>query len=648
MRTITAITTTVVALLTGSVVASPATASTASTATTTTTTSTTTEERSVRFTAAGDYSSSYGARKVLEGIGAADPDVHFALGDFSYGVTGEEQAWCDLVTSRVGTDLPFELLAGNHESNGRNGHIDSFAGCLPNRLPGLVGSYGREYYVDVPAEDPLVRYVMISPGMPFDDGVWTYPAGSARYEWTADAIDGARDAEIPWVVVGMHNPCLTIGRYPCGAGEDMMNLLVDKKVDLVLGGHEHIYQRSQQLATGTNCSRLSAGTVNEACIADRDPDVTAGAGTVFTTIGTGGVEFRDINLADSEIGYFAAWSGRNVNPTFGFLDMTATEDALTGAFTRTSGGTFTDRFSVTREKPNSPPVAGYTSSCPLLSCTFYASPSTDTDGYIARYEWEFGDGSTAVGRNVAHRYTAGSHEVTLTVTDNEGAVASNTRRITAPTSWLTPVAADDFSRELTGTWGAAATGGRWTSGSSASYFATSNGSGRLIVPASRGPEVRLADASTASLAVSTSLTFDELDPGSRLYSSISPRTVPGVGAYGAKVRVTPEEGASVQLVRTDPSGAQSTLGAAIPLGPTRYEVGTELQLRVDAVGAHPTVLRAKLWPSGSVEPSWQTTVTDATPGLQVSGFPTVNAYLSAGATGGPKQVGFGDFIARRP
>ena len=62
------------------------------------------------------------------------------LGEQKPGEPGEEEAWCDLVTDRVG-DVPFQLLAGNHESDGRNGFIDEFADCLPNRLPGLVGTY---------------------------------------------------------------------------------------------------------------------------------------------------------------------------------------------------------------------------------------------------------------------------------------------------------------------------------------------------------------------------------------------------------------------------------------------------------------------------------------------------------------------------
>src|SRR5688572_17437009 len=61
----------------------------------------------VRFTAAGDYSASRQAETVLAGIGEARPGLHLALGDLSYGKSGEEKAWCELVTRHVGEDLPF-------------------------------------------------------------------------------------------------------------------------------------------------------------------------------------------------------------------------------------------------------------------------------------------------------------------------------------------------------------------------------------------------------------------------------------------------------------------------------------------------------------------------------------------------------------
>lgn len=52
---------------------------------------------------------------------------------------------------------------------------------------------------------------------------------------------------------------------------------------------------------------------------------------------------------------------------------------------------------------------------------FDATPSKDNDGSIAKIEWKFGDGTTAVGVIVTHRFrTSGTFEVVLTITDNDG------------------------------------------------------------------------------------------------------------------------------------------------------------------------------------------------------------------------------------
>ena len=80
-----------------------------------------------------------------------------------------------------------------------------------------MGTYGRQWYVDVPQVDPLVRFIMISPALPFPDGTWSYAAGTPRYNWTAAAIDGARANGIPWVVVGRTSPA---SPRPCSIGGD--------------------------------------------------------------------------------------------------------------------------------------------------------------------------------------------------------------------------------------------------------------------------------------------------------------------------------------------------------------------------------------------------------------------------------------------
>ena len=51
--------------------------------------------------------------------------------------------------------------------------------------------------------------------------------------------------------------------------------------------------------------------------------------------------------------------------------------------------------------------------------SFSGAGSTDDDGRIVSYAWDFGDGTTGSGKNVTHSYSAaGSYRVTLTVTDD--------------------------------------------------------------------------------------------------------------------------------------------------------------------------------------------------------------------------------------
>ncbi len=72
-----------------------------------------------------------------------------------------------------------------------------------------------------------------------------------------------------------------------------------------------------------------------------------------------------------------------------------------------------------------PPSASFTFSPaePIVgeTVTFDASASTDSDGTIVSYAWDFGDGASGSGVVVEHVYTAvGKYTVALTVTDNDG------------------------------------------------------------------------------------------------------------------------------------------------------------------------------------------------------------------------------------
>jgi len=60
-----------------------------------------------------------------------------------------------------------------------------------------------------------------------------------------------------------------------------------------------------------------------------------------------------------------------------------------------------------------------------LQVSFNASCSSDPDGSITSYSWDFDDGSFGSGQTKSHTFDAGSYFVRLTVTDNDGLTAQS-------------------------------------------------------------------------------------------------------------------------------------------------------------------------------------------------------------------------------
>ena len=83
----------------------------------------------------------------------------------------------------------------------------------------------------------------------------------------------------------------------------------------------------------------------------------------------------------------------------------------------------------TNKPPTAVATATATSGIAPLAVTFDGSASTDTDGTISSYVWNFGDGSSATGKTVTHTFLNEATLIaTLQVTDNKG--AKNTTNIT--------------------------------------------------------------------------------------------------------------------------------------------------------------------------------------------------------------------------
>jgi PKD repeat protein len=85
---------------------------------------------------------------------------------------------------------------------------------------------------------------------------------------------------------------------------------------------------------------------------------------------------------------------------------------------------------------NLPPTADFTFTTNGLTATF-TDASTDSDGTVVAWSWNFGDGGVSTLQNPVHTYaTAGTYNVTLTVTDDDGAADPVVKPVTVSTTQM--------------------------------------------------------------------------------------------------------------------------------------------------------------------------------------------------------------------
>ena len=87
--------------------------------------------------------------------------------------------------------------------------------------------------------------------------------------------------------------------------------------------------------------------------------------------------------------------------------------------------------------PDAPPTASFSSSCTDLTCTF-TDLSSDDDGTVVGFQWDFGDGAVATTQDPSHVFaSAGTYVVALTVTDDRGATGTRSQPVTVTAPQIT-------------------------------------------------------------------------------------------------------------------------------------------------------------------------------------------------------------------
>jgi len=109
------------------------------------------------------------------------------------------------------------------------------------------------------------------------------------------------------------------------------------------------------------------------------------------------------------------------------LSVVLDQIAMSWTDNRSGKATYVGIDTIAGGTGNPAPTASFTSNCSGLTCSFNASTSSDSNGFISNYSWSFG-GSGVTASNTYGNF--GIFSVTLTVTDNEGATGSSTQSVT--------------------------------------------------------------------------------------------------------------------------------------------------------------------------------------------------------------------------
>jgi hypothetical protein len=275
------------------------------------------------FAAVGDFDCNSNADNTIDNIDDKNPEIVFALGDYSYKSTGS--CWFNKIAP---IDSITRIAIGNHEDDnfeGFNGYMSHF---------GLSQTYYSYDYENV--------HVLV-----MDSDRVSYLSGSPQYKFVLNDLQAAsQNPDIDWIIVYFHRPIYTSpsASAPSTSIRDPYHPLFDQYgVDLVLAGHNHNYQRTFPL--NYNLDRPS----NPVVTSTLENDYVNPQGVIFAIVGTGGASLNAISDK-------AAYVVTQQDDFFGQLDIKITDNGnkLEGKFYRNGNNAILDSFSISKFTSNRP------------------------------------------------------------------------------------------------------------------------------------------------------------------------------------------------------------------------------------------------------------------------------------------------------
>ncbi len=475
------------------------------------------------------------------------------------------------------------------------------------------------------------------------------------WHWSLSGLGGPPPNDLP-VAAFSSSPGVLTANFDAGASTDADGTIASYEWDFGDGATASGATATHNYAVGGTYTVTLTVTDNlggqstleqEVLVADPPPnqapvaafdavggELSGAFNAAASTDSDGSIASYDWDFGDGETG-----SGVSVNHNYG-VGGTYTV-TLTVTDNQGAQSTLVQEVLVADPPPNQAPVAAFDAVGGELSGAFNAAASTDSDGSIASYDWDFGDGQTGSGQSTNHSYAAaGSYTVTLTVTDDDGAQTVLSKDVNV-LAVIESLAFDDFARAVTDGWGTAMKGGAWSRSGAASSFTVADGAGVMSVPAGETRTQTLDSVNVDSSDTTVDITTNRPTGGS-MYVSVLGRQVGNSNDYRLKMRIQ-EDGQVRAVIGRMVNWGETTIGGGTIDGLVVND-GDTLRARFQVDGTDSTALRAKVWKASEAEPeNWMMQETDSASALQVPGTVGLKAYVGRAAANAPYEIKFDNF-----